>query len=189
MGPKSGGSLRIRKTPRPLCSPRARRYHRRAPEPTFPEVNELLAHFASHPPRPLNLSTLLSFGRPVTPESVLASVSYSLSEIPRRLATRVRSLEALPFIVGTNPYVAKTLNAYRQSFKWLATYPTVKNLKENEEFAVQLEDLVQSHANDIPTMAKGYDTTLSCDQLAALIIPKFPGMFSLHVPNTDQQFP
>lgn len=135
--------------------PRSRHYYRRAPKPTSAEVTELLSKYASSPPRPLNLSALLSFGRPVTPDSVLASVSYALSEIPRRLATRVRSLEALPFIVGMNPYVANTLNAYRESFRSLATYPLVTNLEENARFAELLEDLVQSHANDIPTMAKG----------------------------------
>src|ERR1700691_5391882 len=85
---------------------------------------------------------------------------YALHEIPRRVATRVRHLEALPFIVGTNPYVATTLNAYRESFQWLATYPPVTNLEQNEAFAAELEDLVESHANDVPTMAKGYVFTL-----------------------------
>ena len=134
-----------------------RYYHRHAPQPSSPEVAELLSKYAAiTPARQLNLSTLLSFGRPLTPESILASVNYVLSEIPRRLATRVRSLEALPFIVGTNPYVASTLNAYRESFRWLATYPTVTSLVANARFVEKLEDLVQSHANDIPTMAKGY---------------------------------
>jgi 26S proteasome regulatory subunit T1 len=32
----------------------------------------------------------------------------------------------------------------------------VKNLEENAAFATQLEKLVQDHANDIPTMAKGF---------------------------------
>ncbi|EGN96133.1 hypothetical protein SERLA73DRAFT_76126 [Serpula lacrymans var. lacrymans S7.3] len=153
---KSGLALtRIHVSPLPPCQ--YRRFHvRRAPEPPSAEVAQLLASFASHPPLPLTLLTLLSFGRPLTPESVLKSVSYALSEIPRRLATRVRNLEALPFIVGTNPYVANTLTAYRQSFEWLATYPPVKTLEENAEFTAQLEQLVTSHANDIPTMAKGF---------------------------------
>jgi 26S proteasome regulatory subunit T1 len=132
-----------------------RAFHRHAPEPSSPQVTQLLGKHASQPPHPLPLSSLLSFGHPLTPESVLSSFSYVLSELPVRLASRVRSLEALPFIVGTNPYVANTLSAYRQSFQWLATYPPVQNLEENEAFTTQLEELVQRHANDIPTMAKG----------------------------------
>lgn len=80
----------------------------------------------------------------------------ALHEIPRRLATRVRHLEGLPFIVGTNPYVANTLNTYRESFRWLATYPSVTTLEQNKAFVAELEALVESHANDVPTMAKGY---------------------------------
>jgi 26S proteasome regulatory subunit T1 len=82
-------------------------------------------------------------------------VTYAQAEIPRRLATRIRSLEALPFIVGTNPYIARILDGFRKSFLWSATYPQVKNLEENAGFAAQLESLVRDHADDIPTMAKG----------------------------------
>ncbi|PPQ63172.1 hypothetical protein CVT24_005717 [Panaeolus cyanescens] len=143
-------------TPVRVCqSCRTLAYFRRAPEPSS-EITELLTHYESTPPRPINLAQLLSFGHPVTEESVLSSVSYALSELPRRLATRVRSLEGLPFIVGTNPYVTKTLYTYRQSFKWLATHPAVTNLDENKVFVEQLAALVQRHANDIPTMAKGF---------------------------------
>ncbi|KAI5124028.1 hypothetical protein M0805_003859 [Coniferiporia weirii] len=115
-----------------------------------------MADYLSQSPRPLTLSKLLSFGRPLSPDSLLSSASYVLSEIPRRLTRRIRALENLPFIVGTNPYVARTLEAHRRSFEWLATYPEVRTLEENDEFATQLERLVQNHANDIPTLAKGF---------------------------------
>ncbi|KAJ7043372.1 atypical/PDHK/BCKDK protein kinase [Mycena alexandri] len=133
-----------------------RSYSRRAPQPTSAELTLLLQRYAASPPLPLDLASLLSFGRPVTPSSVLSSATYALAEMPRRLAMRVRSLEGLPFIVGTNPYVASTLNAYRDSFQLLATYPPVTNLEENQKFTEQLEDLVHRHTNDIPTMAKGF---------------------------------
>jgi len=134
-----------------------RRYsvYTRTPEPAPPEVAHLLASYAQHTPRPLTLGTLLATGRPLTPESVLTSVSYAQAEIPRRLATRIRSLEALPFIVGTNPNIARILDGFRKSFLWSATYPQVKNLEDNAVFTAQLEALVRDHANDIPTMAKG----------------------------------
>lgn len=129
---------------------------RRAPEPPGPQVSQLLASYADHPPHPLTLNSLVAFGQPLTPDSVLNSVSFVLSEIPRRLARRARALEALPFIVGTNPYVSRTLNAYRQSFQFLASYPPVTTLEENTSFTAELSHLVESHRNDIPTMAKGF---------------------------------
>jgi 26S proteasome regulatory subunit T1 len=133
----------------------SRKAYRKAPAAASKEVRELLSKFADKPHRPLTLGTLLSVGRPVTVESVMESVDYVLDEIPRRLATRVRSLEDLPFIVGTNPYIASTLKAYRDSFLWFATYPRPLDMKENTLFASRLEKLVQDHANDIPTMSKG----------------------------------
>ncbi|KIY43724.1 atypical/PDHK/BCKDK protein kinase [Fistulina hepatica ATCC 64428] len=111
-------------------------YHtRRAPQANSAELTQLLAQHASTPPRPINLTQLLSYGRPITPDSVLSSVSYVLSEIPRRLATRVKSIENLPFIVGNNPYIASVHDAYRDSFLYLATHPPVTSLEENAEFA------------------------------------------------------
>ncbi|KAF9239615.1 branched-chain alpha-ketoacid dehydrogenase [Melanogaster broomeanus] len=138
--------------------PCRRSYHhvRRAPEPPSAEVSQLLASYAAHPPQPLTLGSLVAFGQPLTPESVLRSVSFVLSEIPKRLARRARALETLPFIVGTNPYVSKTLNAYRESFQFLASYPPVTTLEENTSFTAELSHLVESHRNDIPTMAKGF---------------------------------
>ncbi|KAJ7273396.1 atypical/PDHK/BCKDK protein kinase [Mycena rebaudengoi] len=133
-----------------------RKYYRSAPQPVSPELTALLQRYAASPSRPLELGSLLSFGRPVTSSSVLASVTYALAEIPRRLAMRVRSLESLPFIVGTNPYVSRTLSSYRDSFELLAKYPPVMTLEENKVFTEQLEDMVERHANDIPTMAKGF---------------------------------
>ncbi|EFI28422.1 atypical/PDHK/BCKDK protein kinase [Coprinopsis cinerea okayama7 len=122
----------LRHALRPLA--RRRWYSTKFQQPNSAEVTALLAQYGTAAPRPLNLSQLLSFGRPVTPDSVLSSVSYVLYELPRRLATRVRYLESLPFIVGTNPYVAKTLKAFREGFWVLATHPPVTNLEENEKF-------------------------------------------------------
>jgi len=128
----------------------------RTPTPPSPVVTQLLSNYVQQKARPVTLDTVLSFGRPLSPDSVLDSAGYTLSEIPRRLSSRIRSLEKLPYIVGTNPFISRTLDAHRASFEWLATYPKVKSLKDNSDFAAQLEHLVRSHANDIPTMAKGF---------------------------------
>ncbi|KAK7023804.1 CMGC/DYRK/DYRK2 protein kinase [Favolaschia claudopus] len=129
---------------------------RRAHQSSSPELTHLLQRYASSPSVPLDLANLLSFGRPVTPTSVLSSVQFAIAEIPRRLAKRARSLETLPYLVGTNPYVAKTLDAYRDSFRLLTTYPAVTTVEENQKFTEQLENLVHRHTDDIPTMAKGF---------------------------------
>lgn len=132
------------------------RHPRRTPTAISPDLKRLIDLYSQQSPRPLSLSTLLSFSRPLTPESLLQSASYILEDIPRRLVRRVRALEKLPFIVGTNPFVARTLDVHRKSFEWLATHPEINTLEENAKFARELEALVQNHTNDIPTVAKGY---------------------------------
>ena len=123
--------------------------------PPSPEVAALLQDFIARSPRPLTLSKFLSYGRPLTQDSVLSSARYVLSEIPRRLARRIRAIENLPFIVGTNPYIGRILSLHRDSFTWLAQHPGIDSLEENKEFSRQLESLVRSHADDIPIIARG----------------------------------
>lgn len=168
-----------------------RSFHvRHAPDPPNAQTSQLLASYAAHPPHPLTLNSLVAFGQPLTPESVLRSVSFVLSEIPRRLARRARALETLPFIVGTNPYVSKTLNAYKESFQFLASYPPVATLEENTSFTAELSHLVESHRNDIPTMAKGCVFLYSAAQTCVLTVvsSQLPGMRQIHVSNANKQF-
>ncbi|CAG7845900.1 SubName: Full=Related to branched-chain alpha-ketoacid dehydrogenase kinase, mitochondrial {ECO:0000313/EMBL:CCA77951.1} [Serendipita indica DSM 11827] len=126
------------------------------PPPTSQEYLQLAGAYKSLKPRPTPLSTLLSFGSPLTPSSIVLSASYVLEELPRRLVQRVRSMEALPYIVGMNPFIARTLESYRQTFQDLATAPPVVDAASNIEFTRRLENLVRSHANDIPVLARGF---------------------------------
>lgn len=133
-----------------------------------PELAHLLTQYSQQPYHPLTLKKLLSFGSPLNQDSLLESAGYVLSEIPRRLVGRVRALEALPFIVTTNPFLSRSLRAYRSSFEALATHPPVENLQENWVFAQRLEGLVADHANDIPMMAKGYVTPVCLAHLTII---------------------
>jgi 26S proteasome regulatory subunit T1 len=129
--------------------------HSSADHQTRLNLEHLVEDYLSRPSHRLRLSTLVSFGQPVTEQSVLDSVNYILSEIPRRLATRVCSMENLPFIVGMNPFMSRILDVHASSFYRIATYPKITTLEQNEEFTAVLGSLVDSHADDIPQMAKG----------------------------------
>ncbi|VDB86964.1 unnamed protein product [Peniophora sp. CBMAI 1063] len=145
----------------------------RTPGPTPPEVAQLLATYAQHPPQPLTLGKLVSFSRPLTHESLLSCVQLAQAEIPRRLATRIQALESLPFIVGTNPHIARILEGFRDSFMLIATHPPVQNLRDNAVFAGKLEDLISSHADDIPLIAKGFQECVQHDYMSATAISDY----------------
>ncbi|KAF8610685.1 alpha-ketoacid dehydrogenase kinase [Ceratobasidium sp. AG-I] len=166
---------------RPVCRtrnpfPRLYRHfslpHGRTPEPNSERMSALLSKYEMLPPRPVPLRTLRDFANPPTPESVLESASYVLGELPRRLVQRVRALDGLPFIVGMNPFIMRTHKLYHSSFERIATYPEVKTLEDNERFAEELESLVEKHANDIPTIAKGFQECsryLNSDRVSAFL--------------------
>ncbi|KAG8804974.1 26S proteasome regulatory subunit 7 [Serendipita sp. 399] len=59
-----------------------------------------------------------------------------------------------------NPFIARTLEAYRRTFQELATAPPVVDVDSNAQFARLLEDLVRIHANDIPVLARGFQESI-----------------------------
>lgn len=119
------------------------------------ELPPLLESYSELEPRPIPLSTLFSFTKPTSPSDALSSASYVRSEIPRRLARVIRNFDKLPYICGTNPFIARVHSLYKSSFHELCTVPEITNQRENEEHATRLETHVQMHSNDIPTLSKG----------------------------------
>lgn len=105
-------------------------------------------------PRLIPLASLLAYNS----HSVLDSAQFVLAQLPQRLASRVRAFETLPFIVTTNPFISRTLDAFRRSrdtISRFADHGKVNDLDHNAKLAHTLEQLVREHANDVPTLAKG----------------------------------
>lgn len=73
-----------------------------------------------------------------------------------RLARRVDQFRSLPFIVGSNPYISKIAKLYASSFEDLASIPVIKTLQDNERFVEKLDEMVNSHSENIPTLARGF---------------------------------
>ena len=98
-------------------------------------------------------------GRPPLSEfSLLASANFALSLIPIRLAHRLAALRSLPFIVVSNPQISKIYNYYTHSLATLLPYSnrTIQTLEEEAQFTDVMADLVQTHANTIPILARGF---------------------------------
>lgn len=125
------------------------------PQKPSPQLVTLLESYTGLEPRPIPLSTLFSFSQPTAPEDALASASYVRSEIPRRVARVIRNFDRLPFICGTNPFIARVHSLYKSSFQDLCKVPEITNQQQSAEFAAHLEAHVEMHSNDIPTLSKG----------------------------------
>lgn len=107
----------------------------------------------------LTYSQLCRQGRPpLSKEALLASANFTLSLLPARLASRIQALRNLPFIVVSNPHVSKIYNNYLHSLSALLPYQEreITTLEEENHFGDVLADLVQTHTNTIPILARGF---------------------------------
>lgn len=113
-----------------------------------------MLQFASKPVKPVTLKQLVRFGQPpLSNESLQACTTYARTELPVRLARRVRAFQSLPFIVGTNPYIKEIYNLYYDSFETLIKYVPADT--DDWEFIETLKDFVERHSDNIPTLARG----------------------------------
>jgi signal transduction histidine kinase len=95
---------------------------------------------------------------PLTTQQLLTSANFTLSILPARLAHRIQSLRNLPFIVVSNPHVSKIHSNYIHSLSTLLPWAEheIKTLEEEVRFTEVMADLVQTHANTISILARGF---------------------------------
>ncbi|KAK2846311.1 hypothetical protein FQN49_005853 [Arthroderma sp. PD_2] len=118
-----------------------------------------ITRLAMSPRRPLTLADLLRHGRPpLTREALLASANFTLSLLPARLAYRIQALRNLPFIVVSNPHISQIYNNYIHSFSTLLPFQKrrISTVEEEKQFTDIMSDLVQTHDNTIPVLARGF---------------------------------
>ncbi|KAL6881646.1 histidine kinase [Trichoderma longibrachiatum] len=119
---------------------------------------------ASLPQHPLRLADLVRQGRPPLSErSLLASANFTLSLIPIRLARRLQALQNLPYIVVSNPNISQIYNNYLHSLSILLPYwqaaskgRAITTLDDEIKFTNVLAELVATHTDTIPILAKGF---------------------------------
>ncbi|KAF1808162.1 alpha-ketoacid dehydrogenase kinase [Eremomyces bilateralis CBS 781.70] len=122
---------------------------------TFDHITEL----ASKPLHPLTLADLAKHGRPpLSKRALLASANFTLSILPARLAHRIQSLRNLPFIVVSNPHISKIHGNYVRSLTSLLPWAErdITTLEDEIRFTEVMADLVQTHADTISILARGF---------------------------------
>ena len=104
-------------------------------------------------------NNLTRHGRPpLSAEALLSSARFTLSLLPIRLAHRIQALRNLPYIVVSNPNIRKIYNNYQHSLSTLLPWQgrTISNLEDEIRFTEVLAELVQTHTDTIPILARGF---------------------------------
>ncbi|GAB0133584.1 hypothetical protein EsDP_00001990 [Epichloe bromicola] len=123
-----------------------------------------IAALARQDQHPLSLADLVRHGRPpLSEKSLLSSANFALGLLPIRLARRIQALRNLPFIVVSNPNISRIHNNYLHSLSILLPYwhaasqgRPISTLQHEIEFTHVLAELVATHTDTIPILAKGF---------------------------------
>ncbi|KZO94841.1 alpha-ketoacid dehydrogenase kinase [Calocera viscosa TUFC12733] len=124
--------------------------------PTHFYRNRQLELYASKKSKPLSLRQLIFFGRSMNEERLIKSANYVRTELPVRLAHRIRDLQTLPFVVVRQEQVAEVYELYWTAFERVRSYPPIHNLADNERFCGFLQTILDEHASVIPTLSLGF---------------------------------
>ncbi|CAL3973133.1 unnamed protein product [Diplocarpon coronariae] len=105
--------------------------------------------------RPISLRQLMVFGRSLTEDRLISSANYVRTELPTRLAHRIRDMQTLPYVVVTNPHISQVYELYYKAFESLRRIREIRTLDDNTRFCEGISQLLQEHLTVIPKLAMG----------------------------------
>ncbi|GAA5807275.1 hypothetical protein MFLAVUS_000632 [Mucor flavus] len=118
-------------------------------------MNKTLDKYILQSPTSLTLRQLIFYERHINTERLLKSANYVRTELPIRIAHRIREFQKLPYILGTNPHIEGVYNLYWQAFERIRKIPVIQTRQENEVFCEILQESLDAHLVIIPLLAKG----------------------------------
>ncbi|KAK9484711.1 branched-chain alpha-ketoacid dehydrogenase [Lipomyces starkeyi] len=132
-------------------------------EPVFTnfDVNEVIGLYArtvTTKTSSFNFLDLIQFGRPPIPDEALIQNARTIREIIlTSLSRRTLALRSLPYIMVLNPNISQIYNIYLHSVNMVYDSGSKLETKEdNDRFVEALQNMVDTHTNAIPTLAKGF---------------------------------
>ncbi|ODA78382.1 hypothetical protein RJ55_05763 [Drechmeria coniospora] len=133
---------------------RASQQRRWASNPTWRPVS-VLDNWVAREARPISLRQLMVFGRSLTESRIISSANYVRTELPVRIAHRLRDMQQLPYVVVTNPHINDVYNLYYDAFDCLRKLKEVKSLEDNDQLCDVIAQNLKSHLTVIPKLAMG----------------------------------
>ncbi|CAK7216362.1 putative protein kinase YGL059W [Sporothrix bragantina] len=105
--------------------------------------------------RPISLRQLMVFGRSLTEARLISSANYVRTELPTRLAHRLRDIQQLPYAVVSNPHIHAVYELYYNAFDMLRKVKEIKTLDDNDALCNVIGQTLQAHLPVIPKLAMG----------------------------------
>lgn len=110
----------------------------------------------------MSLQQLFFFGRTLNEARLISSANYVRSELPTRIAHRLREMQKLPYVVVTNPHLSHVYELYYKSFETYRKAPVIRTVEENNAFCKIISASLTEHLTVIPNLVMGL---LECQHL------------------------
>jgi pyruvate dehydrogenase kinase 2/3/4 len=95
------------------------------------------------------------FGRSLTESRLISSANYVRTELPVRIAHRLRDFHQLPYVVVTNKHINEVYNMYYNVFDQFRRVKEIKTLEENDDLCELISQNLKGHLTVIPKLAMG----------------------------------
>jgi pyruvate dehydrogenase kinase 2/3/4 len=122
----------------------------------------VLDEWVAREARPISLRQLMVFGRSLTESRLISSANYVRTELPVRIAHRIRDMQQLPYVVVTNRHINEVYNMYYDVFDKLRKFKEIKTLEDNDELCQLIAGTLKAHLTVIPKLTIGI---LECGRL------------------------
>jgi hypothetical protein len=117
-------------------------------------IQARVRELAATPITPVTLEYLASLA---ASRDLARCAAFVHQEIPKRVARRIRDMEALPYIVGVNPHIRSVYALYLRSFTTLLHLPPPTGEPGRQELLRRtLHELTEQHQDVIPRLARGF---------------------------------
>ncbi|KAI1079309.1 alpha-ketoacid dehydrogenase kinase [Whalleya microplaca] len=116
---------------------------------------QVLDEWVAKEARPISLRQLMVFGRSLTEARLISSANYLRTELPTRIAHRIRDMQRLPYVVVTNPHISDVYELYYNAFDTFRRVKEVKTLEDNDRLCAEISKMLRAHLTVIPKLAMG----------------------------------
>lgn len=107
----------------------------------------------------LKATALLYTGKIPTEIDSIRTAQYLQTELPVRVAHRIKGFHDLPFVIVTNPRILGVMELYIRSFKIITSFNNGERLTTHDEviaFENLLQVLLDDHSNVIEDLTQGF---------------------------------
>ncbi|KJZ80505.1 hypothetical protein HIM_00355 [Hirsutella minnesotensis 3608] len=137
------------------CSSIRNRQSRRAASNGAWRPVSVLDEWVAREARPISLRQLMVFGRSLTESRLISSANYVRTELPVRIAHRLRDMQQLPYVVVTNRHINDVYDLYYNAFDTFRKLKEIKTLEDNDRMCEIISQNLKGHLTVIPKLAMG----------------------------------